>query len=117
MLTLLQVLLLPYKSNPILSIFYDYFNAITSFFPYFFPTELYFIPILSGRENRTPILFVFYFYFKSIFHREVYFISIFSNRTVTQSKKEAILILFYVLISVLLNKTAIKCDPPRENSE
>ena len=78
------------------------------FFPYFFPTELYFIPILSDRENRAPILFVFYFYFKSIFHREVYFISIFSKRTETQSKKQAILILFYVLISVLLNNTGIK---------
>ena len=93
-------------------LFYPYFMTILMlshlFFPYFFPTELYFIPILSDRENRAPILFVFYFYFKSIFHREVYFISIFSNRTVTQSKKQAILILFYVLISVLLNKTAIK---------
>ena len=83
-------------------------NAITSVFSLFFPTELYFIPILSDRENRAPILFVFYFYFKSVFHREVYFISIFSKRTETQSKKQATLILFYVLISVLLNKTAIK---------
>lgn len=48
------------------------------FFPYFFLTELYFIPISSDKENRASVLFMFYYYFKSIFHWVVYFFSIFS---------------------------------------
>ena len=30
------------------------------FFPYFFLTELYFIPISSDKENRASVLFTFY---------------------------------------------------------
>ena len=48
------------------------------FFPYFFPTEHYFIPIFPDKENRASILFVFYIYFNPIFNRVVYFISIFA---------------------------------------
>ena len=63
-------------------LFYPYFIFILMlshlFFPYFFTTKLYFIPILPDRENSASILFVFYFYFKAIFDRVVYFISIFS---------------------------------------
>ena len=36
----------------------------------FIPSELYFIPILPGRENRVTILIVFYFYFKPILKQD-----------------------------------------------
>ena len=50
---------------------------------YFIPSDLYFIPILSDRENGAIILIAFYFYFKPILTRlnkVVYFISIFSKQ-------------------------------------
>ena len=40
------------------------------FLYYFIPSDLYFIPILPGRENRVTILIVFYFYFKPILKQD-----------------------------------------------
>ena len=40
------------------------------FLYYFILSDLYFIPILPDRENRAPILIVFYFYFKPIFKQD-----------------------------------------------
>ena len=39
------------------------------FLYYFILSDLYFIPILPDRENRAPILIVFYFYFKPIWSK------------------------------------------------
>ena len=55
----------PCKNNPILFLFYVYFNAIVSILYYFILSDLYFIPILPDRENRATILIVVYFYFKA----------------------------------------------------
>ena len=61
---------IPYKNNPIIFLFYGYFNAITSIFSYLILANLYFIPSLPDEENRASILFVFYIYFKPIFKQD-----------------------------------------------
>ena len=40
------------------------------FLYYFILSDLYFIPILPDWENRSTILFVFYFYFKPILKQD-----------------------------------------------
>ena len=61
-----------YISKTIL--FYFYFMSILMlshlFLYYFILSDLYFIPILPDRENRSTILFVFYFYFKPILKQD-----------------------------------------------
>ena len=61
---------IPYKNNPILFLFYCYFNAITSIFSYSVFANPYFIPSLLDEENRASILFVFYIYFKPILNQD-----------------------------------------------
>ena len=52
----------PYENNPILFLFYGYFNDLTSiFFPIFILANLYFIPSLP-EKNRASILFVLHLF-------------------------------------------------------
>ena len=78
--------LIPSLTKAIL--FYPYFITISMlshpFFPYFLTTKLYFTPILLDKENRASILFVFYFYFKSIF-QGWYILSLFSHNILKNS--------------------------------
>lgn len=48
----------PCKNNPILFIFYVYFDAIISIFILFFLSDLYLNPILPDRENGATTLIV-----------------------------------------------------------
>ena len=58
----------PCKNNPILFIFYVYFNAIT--FRLFYSLKLIFYSYLPDGENRATILNVFYLYFKPILKQD-----------------------------------------------